>query len=121
MTPAGACPQQGNFSDMATVTHGAPSVDWEIVDLVPPELVDPFADDDRPGLAALEHDAPEPSDAGLSLADWLDVQASYYLSRPGSGSAWLGARIREWADLAVRHRASTPAQLDERVAMEEEA
>jgi hypothetical protein len=107
---------------MSTVTPAEMSVHWDLVSLVPDELVDPFdvfADDDNLGLLADELDAAGASDPCVSLADWLAIQASIYCSRPGSASKWLGGKIRELVDFAVRHGATTPDQLEERMRLED--
>ncbi len=100
---------------MATVSHAQLVDNWNLplaLQLVPPELIDPFADDADPGL---DDGLPVPSDCRVPFSQWLDGCASYYRGQGGSAAEWLADRIAELADMARTLKASSPDDYEARL------
>jgi hypothetical protein len=93
-------------------------VNWDLVDLVPPEadeldeILDVFGDNANLGLLQYE-DRP-------SFASYLELQASRYRSQEDEWAVYLAGLIQAAADNARRHQATTPAELEARQELEDD-
>lgn len=97
---------------MATLPHEPLVLNWEALDVIPLELVDPFADDDDPGL---DDGLAAPSGPRAPFATWLADQASYYRSLGHPAADFLADVIAGTADMARSLRASSPAEYEARL------
>lgn len=91
--------------------------DWAV--LVPPEFADPFADDDSPGLMAEEWTAPEPGGPTVTFVEWIALQACYFRSLGSDAGDWLASQIDSLSAMAGRLGATTPAEYEARLEIEE--
>lgn len=98
---------------MATVPDAIPDVhstpdplvlNWEMLSLSPPELIDPLADDDMPA----------PIIPSVPFAQWLEDQASYFRSLGHSGADFIAELIQSAAETARALQASSPSEYEAR-------